>query len=793
MKHLLSAAILLALALSDGPVSAATVPTMVRGGRAILMRPDVGTFTLRMTKRDLNIYEGEDTLKATLYGPLGEELAALEMPGGGNAEGELTSELTAEIERPGTYRLVVTCSHDLIYGFETNCERFVFEGLIMLNQGGFATPIVFRPPQGEFDITAQALHNPGIQKLPVRDAGGAEVHLFDLAEAGQDVTFTVPEDMGDRSGLWTLDVSRSDMKATIEGVSVWATDAAHYYAAERTRWMVLPRLAARYAQPGDSVTLPFELRNSTGRPVTYTVELNPARGATCELSTATVELAKDGLGEVEVTLTVPEGAGEGDVLTGYIVATSETDGDVAESAGFEVRVGEPRVSKPLDLPIIHQRFRHEDVQFGYAPDYMTNEVYFDPQNQPFIRQRTESLYLSTGIFTLLDGGWTEMPFGDGLDEQYPGWKSGKGAGGFLGAKVAFDGEGDAYTCMRIVRANGKPVHVLIHRPAGADGYVAYELPGNAFDIEQFSGHNALPHPPPVLAYVQTGTHPATFCSYNDLLLFLPKKVDGGLLLGEPVKVTDDCLGSCQHSGGPPSTATRDGKTHVVWGEVAEDDAPGVPTYIATYDHATGELGEKVLLMRGPPVNDVHNVPAVCQDSEGAIHVVSGAHGAPFMYRRSRGPNDAYSGWSEAVPVLSAGYVSDATDADGEGRQTYISLLCDPDDTLHIAYRQWRLNADDTMPGSMYAALSTQSKPKGGAWGPARPLVAPPVAGYSIWYHKLTIDRRGRLYLSYNHWTSNESYQNEFPGRYTHRAVITSGDGGSTWKLAETSDFAAGMQ
>lgn len=793
MRHSLGAGILLALWCVGDVASAAAVPTMVRGGRTILMRPEVGTLTLRITKRDLNIYEGEDTLKATLYGPLGEELASLEMPGGGNAEGELTAELTADIQRPGTYRLAVTCSHDLIYGLETNCERLVLEGLIMLNQGGFATPIVFQPPEGEFDITAQALHNPGIQKLPIRDAGGVEVHVFDLAEAGQDVTFTVPEDVGDRTGLWTLDVTRADMKATIEGVSVWSTDASHYWAAERTRWMLLPRLAARYAQPGDAVTLPFKLRNSTGQPATYAVELTAPEGLTCELSTDTVELAKDGLGEVEVRLTVPNDAAEGDVLTGYVASTSQTDPDVVESAGFEVRVGGALVSKPLDLPIIHQRFRHEDVQFGYTPDYMTNEVYFDPQNRPFIRQRTESLYLSTGIFTLGGGGWTEMPFSEGLDEQYPGWKSGKGAGGFLGAKVAFGGEGDAYTCMRIVRGNGKPVHVLIHRPLGDERYFAYELPGNAFDIEQFSGHNALPHPPPVLAYVQTATHPATFCSHNDLLLFLPRKVDGKLELGEPVKVTDNCLGSCQHSGGPPSTATRDGKTHIVWGEVAEDDAPGVPTYIATYDHATGELGKKVLLLHGPPVNDVHNVPAVCQDSAGTIHVVSGAHGAPFMYRRSLEPNDAYSGWSEAVPVLSAGYISDATDADSEGRQTYISLLCGLDDTLHIAYRQWRLNADEHMPGSMYAALSTQSKPKGGAWGPARPLVVPPVAGYSIWYHKLTIDRRGRLYLSYNHWTSNESYQNEFPGRYTHRAVITSADGGRTWKLAETSDFLAGIQ
>ncbi len=410
----------------------------------------------------------------------------------------------------------------------------------------------------------------------------------------------------------------------------------------------------------------------------------------------------------------------------------------------------------------------------------------------WIRHRTESVYACTGVFSLNDGAWSQQPFAQGLDQQYPGWSSSYGSGGFLGAKVAFDEQNGRYTCMRIARADKSIASLLIYRAAGGDRYHAYQLPGGAFDIEQFTGHNGLPHPPPVLSYVTTASHPSTFCNYNDLLLYLPRRDGEGLELGEPVKVTDNCLGSCQHSGGPASTATLDGKTHVVWGEVADDDAPGVPTYIATYDHATGELGDKVLLMHGAPVNDVHNVPAIVQDSEGTIHVVSGSHGQPFRYRRSLKPNDAYGGWTEAVDVLSADYISDKTDADGDGRQTYISLVCGADDTLHIAYRQWRLNADDYMPDNMYAALSHQSKPKDGDWSPAHPLVVPPVAGYSIYYHKLTVDRRGRLYLSYNHWTNDTSYQSDFPDRYHHQAVITSKDGGATWKLAETSDFAAGI-
>ena len=69
---------------------------------------------------------------------------------------------------------------------------------------------------------------------------------------------------------------------------------------------------------------------------------------------------------------------------------------------------------------------------------------------------------------------------------------------------------------------------------------------------------------------------------------------------------------------------------------------------------------------------------------------------------------------------------------------------------------------------------------------------PPVAGYSIYYHKLTIDRHGWLYLSYSYWTSDTTYQDDYPDRYHNRAIVVSKDGGRTWKLATTQDFLEGM-
>jgi hypothetical protein len=314
------------------------------------------------------------------------------------------------------------------------------------------------------------------------------------------------------------------------------------------------------------------------------------------------------------------------------------------------------------------------------------------------------------------------------------------------------------------------------------------------DIEQFTGHNEHNAPPAVLGYETVASHPARFCAYNDLWLYLPERDGDTLALGEPVKVAEDVVGQCLHSGGPAASATADGKTHVVWGEVSGTpegegaDERGVPTYVATYDHATGEVSEKVLLGYAPPVNDVHNVPAITMDSEGYLHVLTGAHGQPFKYTRSLRPNDA-SEWTKAEPILSTGAMTN----EGEvGRQTYISLVCDRDDTLHAAFRQWRTDKE-YHGGAQFAALSVQRKPKGGEWtDPADPLVIGVVPGYSIWYHKLTVDRVGDLWLSYSYWTNDKSYQGQFPGRYHHRAVIVSRDGAQTWKLAETADFIEGI-
>lgn len=792
MRPVLLRLLALPLLLSPAMARAATLPPVIRGPHTVLLRAEAGSLHLKLYKRDLNIYEGPDTISGLLYDGQRRLVATLTVPDDGLARGQAapdlqSAEATIAQAAAGVYRLQVTGSSDCVFGLQTSAAGCVVQGAMMLNDGAIGGRLLFAPPAEKFTITAQALHAPGQQLLPVREAKGQLLTTLDLSTQGVDRSYEVPA--GDRRELWRLDIDKMDVKIALSKPVLWTLDTSAWFDAAQTKWLLLPYRQACYLAPAASATARFEVFNGTA--TTRSFVLSPAGAPELDLALepagTTVTVPPNARVTAQVRVRLGAQARAGTSYEATLTATAADDPAVAATAGLQVRTSPSPAAEPLALPIVLRRYEHENWQFGYAPDYEPNEVYFDRDNRPFMRQRSSGVYTSTGLQVLENGRWLDRPFTEALKAAYPDWRGAAyGAGGFLGAKVAFDGQNGAYTLLRL-NLPGRSQSVLLYTPDAGRNYQIYPFKADAFDIEQFTGHNALDMPPPLLAYEFVKSHPAEFAGYHNLKLILPHQADGKLLLPEPILVAENCLGSCQHSGGPASTATRDGRTHIVWGEVAptgtaQQAPPGVPEYIATYDHATGKLGTKVLLGYAPPVDDVHNVPAVCQDSRGYLHVVLGAHGQAFQYTRSLNPNDAYGGWTKPVPVLSAGVVDAKNPPPGRAGQTYISLVCDDQDTLHIAYRQWRQDVDAHHPGQIYAALSVQSKPDGRDWGPARPLVIPPVPGYSIYYHKLTVDRAGRLYLSYSYWADDETYQSDFPDRYHFRAVLTSADHGKTWRL-----------
>ena len=77
------------------------------------------------------------------------------------------------------------------------------------------------------------------------------------------------------------------------------------------------------------------------------------------------------------------------------------------------------------------------------------------------------------------------------------------------------------------------------------------------------------------------------------------------------------------------------------------------------------------------------------------------------------------------------------------------------------------------------------------------LAVAPFTEYGIWYHRLTIDRKGRLLVSLDYWCTYWVYRMDQIGNDQRhgggggggrRKTIMSADGGETWKLLETEDL-----
>ena len=774
----------------------------LRSSAIVHLRPSGKTLSVRIEKRDLNIYEGPDTLSARLLAPDRSVVASVSMPddgnasrGGGPTRVPQSETMAVAVAYRGVYILHVQLgSGDQVFGMETNCPHYVIESGIFLNDHTLSGQVWFVPPEGRFSISAEAVHKSGIQEIPLVDGTGRTIHTFSLKAVKEPVVFDVGTEAPRPTKPWGFKIARQDVQINIKGVRHWSPDPKSLFPVNKTASMLTPYSVRAFLMPGQTRRVQFVLSNPTARRARMRVSVGSQDAVSCRLVSpaSVVDLKAKATVDAVVALAAAPGAELGSSHTCVVEAEYANDPTAVAAAAVKVTIGRSRMNKPLDLPVVLRPYEHENAQFGYLPRYPCNPPFFDLSNRPHIRNRTGDRDWASAIVTLVDGRWVERPFIPAIKAKYPNFTATRRAAGWHGTKTVFDRDGHWYTLIQIRLATRKSLWVLLHSRDRGETYSVYELPEGTPDIAQWSGHNQQAGPPVILLYTFREPHPGKWASVNSLRLIAVSKSGDGLALGKPVLVSDRCFGTCQHSGDPPPYATRGTRTHIAWGEVDDSGAPGVPTYVATYDHTTGKVGPKVFLTHAPPVNDVHNAPGIVQDSKGYLHVITGAHGAPFYYLRSLKPGDVSGGWTKPEPVLRSGYVDEKSGPKGRGRQTYLALLCDSQDTLHIAYRQWRRGVDPYFPRQLFAALSYQRKPAGQPWEDAKPLVVPPFPGYSIYYHKLTLDRRDRLYLSYSYYSKDQSYRDAIPGQYDYRCVITSADGGRTWKLAETEDFLQGM-
>ena len=377
-------------------------------------------------------------------------------------------------------------------------------------------------------------------------------------------------------------------------------------------------------------------------------------------------------------------------------------------------------------------------QFGYTPEYTQNVPTFDTRNMPDIRSRSANQHDTRFVHRLEAGVWVRHGFLPALRSAYPDFAATVFAGGWGSDRVEFDAQDRAYSVLTIRLADGHTKNVLLYSTDGCHTWDVVELPyGDAISpaMKHNQGNVAMEHDSgrglqgaPLLAvWRQTAPWKGTWASVNDLFLIQPWWADGVLKLQRPVLVSRRFLGMIPCCGGASFAVTDAGRSYFVYSTVVPPGSATTPTYAATYDRSDNTVGRSVLIADSHPANDAHNTPGICMDSAGVLHVVSGAHGGPFRYTHSLQPRST-TAWTRHVPVLTSGYRDGTTDEDGRGRQTYLSLVCGPDDVVHVVSRQWRRNLGPYYRGEEYAALVHQRLLRGHRWSAPTFVVVPAGGG-----------------------------------------------------------------
>lgn len=761
------------------------------GGAYFLAEP--GELVIDLYKRDRSRSRRRTDLRAILVGPDRRVLRDITLRDDGKPIGSpgpwQHARLTTRVPRKGVYGLNITISHDRYgdhahWGFKTNCRRYLIETArghrderrtepIVLGNLDKPIDVCFLPRQGAFDIDITNLPK-GVAELHVFDAGGATVGTINVDDKGQ-AKHTFPAGKSRKEVPWRLRLPKQRGTIQIDGVTRWSSADLYphlpYWTPEPTswfpfqayRWLLTPYKTTAYGKPGEKGEIHLRLHNNADQARTVQLAFEfPRDRWSVELSTDRVKLGPKQAKPLTLRYTVPT---DGNERLCHVRATPVDDPDFTTYSTLTVRAGTAPASRPLNMPIVLEPYQHQNRQFGYLPDYPLDwEMYFDLENRPITRTQL-------GLCALRDGTWTHIDLQSAIRTRPPKLKGAPSATTIAKTKIAFDRDNDLYFFADFGRQTA-----LMHSRDGGRTCNAYVIGGRAgYDLEQFSGHNIPDGPPPILRSIRKPTERTRKLRWrvlSDLMLFVPEKRDGTIILGEPISVSSKSLGTGAHSGVPSAVVSRGSKIHVVWAEATDPKVkvPGVPTFVATYDRATKTLGKPVLVGYGAPPNDVHNRPCITMDREGYLHVLTGTHGRPFHYARSLKPNDAYSGWTKATPA-------------GEDlRQTYIGMVCGPDGTLHTVFRLWRHDTETFDSGAIFATLAYQRKRPGRPWEAPRILIKPPFSEYSIFYHRLTIDRQGRLFLSFDYWSTYWFYRTDHVGN--RRGLLMSPDGGQTWRFAD---------
>lgn len=815
-----------------------SVPPVMAGGAGIYLLANKGTLHITLSKRDLNLHDKyQNNIYAYLLGPDRTLLAEAhlvddDMPAGSGPGEESVVTLTASLSKPGVCLLLVVPTgfdgkrHDVVWGFSTNASRYMVcqaensqlrgkTPIQLINHQSVPLNIYFQPSLKKFSIATRGLDGRS-GEITVTSPLGEQTKIPVDAQKVQARKFTTELD----GSVWTAALNDLSISLDIGGVTswgmwggfgfenhgFWAFHKDAFFPMAAWRWILTPYYSFQKVTPEESSgDVILQMHNhSASLPARFRINVESPENARVALSLeeSEVELAPGETRPFKVRfemqgtdpLAQPENHGV------RVTALDESGFTTYSTIHFfpQKRGGS------LALPVIYKPFSHIAEQYDYVADYPLNQVDFDFSNRPYIRQYI-TRQRSDGVYFKEQGEWKLADFVAAIRKAKPDFRETERGSTFFSTRTAFDEGGGIYTTIA-ASATGKSqdaVRLLLHQPGKDAEFQAYVLdePGSgAVDLEGFTGHNASVWPPPVVLYNKSskeesgGGEGERFKVPAVLTLVIPeKKEDGTLAVDKRIVLSKRAINLCTHSGGASTIVSKGDKIHVIYGEVvdAPENVPGVPTYMVTYHRDSGKLDGPVLVGYAPPVNDMHNSSGLTMDSKGILHVLLGAHGEkPFQYTHSLKPDSILDGWSKPEVACVNGLKNKGRGERERGAQTYVGLVCGKDDTLYSAFRQDFRNVDGPFPdyNDRYRALSVQRKKPGQAWEAPVPVVIPPLPGYSIYYHKLTVDREGRIFLFFTYRPGNSIYRSEMPETGNYAALLMSADGGDSWRLVENGDF-----
>lgn len=789
-------------------------PLGIKHVGAVYLEADEGDLEIEVFKKDSADFPQSQRMRLFLAAPDGSIVDEFVLPSHDFSEGRnagawgptQSHTLRAKVDEPGVYTLLVTFEvyrygEGAVWGFNTNAGRYMLDAggghkddlrneRIMLDNPGVKGEICFVPQQGTFRIELTGLPQ-DVTALTLLDADDQLVR--ELAVRDGKVTETIAASAGNRDGVWRLLLPSQQVVAQIEGVTtwktaevgnrqmaLWTTSRDQYFDLQSRYWLLRPRNLTRVVEQDKGAGVEYTVYNSGNEPIEVSIEASTPefsewvqKALALKVSRDVFRLEPEQKQQFTLSYDASKVPADGVQVRVYATARAQGTGDVFKTYATLNLTHEAPERKGV-TPLQLKPWAHEAQLFGYQPNYPTGgEPHFAPDNTAWVIADQKIWYSKP------DGQWQAI---EGIPEIVS-QRHGGGKWIYYDTVTGFDNEGATYFTLR----KGAEV-VLVRLSDKGETVHTVQLPGNQMSgvyMERPSLFAKTDGLPLIHRTIRTADRPRVpgqrWGRNHRLEILVPQFADGELTIGEPIVVTEICVGAGNHSGAPNPVISNGDKIHVTWGETsgAEQKHRGVPTYAASWDRSGKRLSDPVLLGYAPPVNDGHNSPGMVMDSKGILHTVLGSHNQSFQYVRALEP-DSTAAWTNAVAVAP------------RHSQSYVGLVIDRNDTLHLVYREWRRSP--AFPDVFDASLFYQRKEPDGNWTRPEPLILPPLPHYSVWYHKLTNDRLGRLFLSYDYWSTWMAYRaaedRESMSKWKGmgRTLLLSEDGGRQWLLAEDADF-----